>query len=121
MRQFFIGVPNDLVEAAKIDGCNYLGIFAKILLPLAKPALAAVAILSFMYHWNDYLGPLIYINSQNLYTVSMALANFTASYGGTPWNLLMAASVMAVLPCLLLFFVAQRYFIQGIVITGVKG
>lgn len=121
MRQFFMGVPTDLIEAAKIDGCNYLSIFGKILLPLAKPALAAVAILSFMYHWNDYLGPLIYINSSDLYTVSMALANFTASYGGTPWNLLMAASVVAVLPCLVLFFVAQRYFIQGIVITGVKG
>lgn len=121
MRQFYMSIPNALIEAAKIDGCSYLGIFTRILLPLAKPALAAVAILSFMYHWNDYLGPLIYINSQDLYTVSIALANFTASYGGTPWNLLMAASVMVVLPCLVLFFVAQRYFIQGIVVTGVKG
>jgi multiple sugar transport system permease protein len=121
MRQFYMGVPNDLIEAAKIDGCGYLRIFGRILLPLARPALAAVAILSFMYHWNDFLGPLIYLNSQDLYTVSVALANFTAAYGATPWNLLMAASAVAVLPCVVLFFLAQRYFIQGIVITGVKG
>ena len=121
IRQFYMGVPNDLVEAAKIDGCGYLRIFIRVMLPLGKPALAAVAVLAFMYHWNDFLAPLIYLNSQDLDTVSVALANFTAAYGATPWNLLMAASVAAVLPCAALFFIAQGYFMQGIVITGVKG
>ena len=84
IRQFYMGVPNDLVEAAKIDGCGYLRIFIRIMLPLGKPALAAVAVLAFMYHWNDFLAPLIYLNSQDLDTVSVALANFTAAYGATP-------------------------------------
>lgn len=121
MRQFYMSVPTDLVDSAKIDGCGYLRIFLWIMLPLARPALAAVAILSFMWHWNDFLGPLIYLNSPDLSTVSVALAGLTSRFSGTPWNLLMAVSVAAVLPCMVVFFTAQRYFIQGIVITGVKG
>lgn len=121
MRQYYLGIPNDLLEAAKIDGSGYFRIFSQIMFPLARPAVTAVAVLSFMHHWNDFLGPLIYLNSEELYTVSMALANFTATYGSTPWNLLMAASTIAVLPCVLLYFFAQRYFMQGIVVSGVKG
>lgn len=121
MRQFFMTIPRDLDDAAEIDGCNYFGIYRRIMLPLAKPALATVAIFSFTYNWNDYLAPLIYLNSQGNYTVALGLANFIGRYTVTPWHLLMAASLTAVLPCVLLFFFAQRFFIQGIVVTGVKG
>lgn len=121
LRQFFMGIPRELDEAAKIDGCGYFGIFRRIILPLSKPALAAVAVFSFVFHWNDLLGPLIYINSSAKYTVSLALQSFTGAYGIAQWNLLMAAALVSSLPCLILFFVAQRYFIQGIVVSGVKG
>jgi len=121
LRQFFMGIPRELDEAAKIDGCGYFGIFRQIILPLSKPALAAVAVFSFVFHWNDLLGPLVYLNSSSRYTVSLALQIFTGSYGFAQWNLLMAAALVSSLPCLLLFFVAQRYFIQGIVVSGVKG
>lgn len=121
LRQFYLSIHQDLIDAARIDGCSFFGVWWRIFLPLSRPALTAVAILSFTYHWNDYLGPLIYINSQPKWPVSLGLAGFTASYGGTPWHLLMAASVVAVLPLIIIFFFLQRYFIQGIVITGVKG
>lgn len=121
LRQFFLTIPKELDDAAKIDGCGFLGIYWRIILPLAKPALATVAIFSFTGVWNDLLGPLIYLNSNEKYTVALGLANFTAQYGATPWHLLMAASTVFVLPCLILYFFAQSYFIQGIVITGVKG
>ncbi len=121
MRQFYMTIPRELDDAAEIDGCGYFGIWRRIMLPLAKPALATVAIFSFTYNWNDYLAPLIYLNSQSNYTLSLGLANFMGRYGQTPWQLLMAASLMTVLPCVLLFFFAQRFFIQGIVVSGVKG
>jgi multiple sugar transport system permease protein len=110
-----------LDDAAEIDGCSYFGIYWRIMLPLSKPALATVAIFSFTYNWNDYLAPLIYLNSQSNYTLALGLANFIGRYSVTPWNLLMAASLVTVLPCVLLFFFAQRFFIQGIVVSGVKG
>lgn len=121
LRQFFRGIPTEMNDAARIDGCGYLGIWWRILLPLSKPALACAAIFSFTYNWNDFLGPVIYLSSPSKLTVSVGLANFMHRYGATPWNLLMAASIVAVLPCVLLFFTAQKYFIQGIVVTGVKG
>lgn len=121
LRQFYMTVPREMDDAAEIDGCSYFGIWRRIMLPLAKPALASVAIFSFTYNWNDYLAPLIYLNSMNNYTLSLGLASFTGRYGTTPWNLLMAASLVTVLPCVLLFFFAQKYFIQGIVVSGVKG
>lgn len=121
LRQFYLSIHQDLIDAARIDGCSYFGVWWRIFLPLSRPALTAVAILSFTYHWNDYLGPLIYINSQEKWPVSLGLAGFTAAYGGTPWHWLMAASVVAVAPLIIVFFFLQRYFIQGIVITGVKG
>jgi|Deesub1362A_J573_1020465.scaffolds.fasta_scaffold02773_6 multiple sugar transport system permease protein len=121
LRQFYMSIHQDIVDAARIDGCSYFDIWWRIFLPLSRPALTAVALLSFMYHWNDYLGPLIYLSTTEKLPVSVGLANFTAAYGGTPWHWLMAASVTAVAPLVVIFFFMQRYFIQGIVITGVKG
>lgn len=121
LRQFFMTIPIELDDAAKIDGCGYLGIYGRVLMPLTKPALATVAIFGFMWNWNDFMGPLIYLNSRDKLTVSLALSRFTGMYGMTAWNLLMAASLVVALPCLVLFFFTQRYFIQGIVITGLKG
>ncbi len=121
LRQAFRSVPAELDEAAKIDGASYLTIWWRLILPLSKPALAAVAIFSFMFHWNDFIGPLIYLNSDDLYPVSLGLQQYTAAFGGTQWNMLMAASLVAVLPCLIVFFLAQRYLVQGIMIGGVKG
>jgi multiple sugar transport system permease protein len=121
LRQFFRGIPRELDEAATIDGMGYPGIFAKIILPLSKPALAAVAVFSFVFHWNDLLGPLVYLNTTSKYPVSLALQSFQGAYGYAQWNLLMAMALVSALPCLILFFVAQRYFIQGIVVSGVKG
>ncbi|HEY8741757.1 MAG TPA: carbohydrate ABC transporter permease [Chloroflexota bacterium] len=121
LRQFFLSIPSEMDDAARMDGCGYFGLYWRILLPLSRPALGVVAIFTFLGNWNDFLKPLIYLNTQGHYTVALALQNFTADYGMTPWNLLMAASLMALLPCIGLFFLAQRYFIQGVVITGVKG
>lgn len=121
MRQFLMTLPREMDDAARVDGCGYVGLYWNIALPLSKPALGVVAIFTFIGTWNDFLRPLIYLNSSSLYTVALALQNFTADYGMTPWHLLMAASLSALAPCILLFFVAQRFFIQGIVVTGVKG
>lgn len=120
-RQFFMGIPRELDDAARIDGCGYFRIYSQIVLPLSKPLLGIIAIQSFMDTWNDFLAPLIYLNSSTKYTVALALANFTADYGMTPWNLLMVASLTALLPCIILFFIGQKFFIQGITITGLKG
>jgi len=121
LRQFYMTIPIELDDAAKIDGCSYLSIFSRIILPLTKPALATVAIFSFMWSWNDFMDPLIYLNSRDKLTLTLALNRFTGMYGMTAWNLLMAASLVVALPCFVLFFFAQRYFIQGIVVTGLKG
>src|SRR5690606_15926978 len=121
LRQFFMTVHKELDEAALIDGCSYFGIWWRVLLPAAKPALLTVALFTFTAHWNDLLGPLIYINSYEKLTLALGLANFRAMYGATPWHLLMAASIVVVAPCLLVYGLSQRYFMQGIVITGSKG
>ncbi|KKI89751.1 sugar ABC transporter ATP-binding protein [Bacillus sp. SA1-12] len=120
LRQFFNTLPKDLFEAGRIDGCGELRAFWSIALPLCKPALASAAIFGFMFRWNDYLGPLIYLNSETKYTLSIALSSFTSQFTIPPWHLLMAASLIAVLPPLLLFFFAQKYFVEGIVVTGIK-
>jgi multiple sugar transport system permease protein len=88
---------------------------------MSQPVLVAIAILSFMYHWNDYMGPLIYLNSTEKIPLSVGLANFNEAYGGTPWHLMMAASLIAVAPLVLIFFALNRYFIQGVVVSGIKG
>lgn len=120
LRQFFMGIPRELDDAARLDGATNFRIFWEIILPLSKPALAAVAIFSFQFHWNDFFEPLIYLHSNDRYTISLGLRFFQGSYG-TQWHLLMAASVVAMAPMIVLFFFAQRYFIQGIVVSGVKG
>jgi ABC-type glycerol-3-phosphate transport system permease component len=120
LRQFFRTLPNELSDAARIDGCNDLQIYARIIMPLAKPALATVAIFTFLFSWNDFIGPLLYLSSPENFTVAIGLATFR-SVMRTRWDLLMAASTAMILPVVLLFFFAQRYFIQGIVMSGLKG
>lgn len=121
LRQFFRTIHKDLDDAAIIDGCSHFGIFWRIILPLSKPVLGVVAIQEFIWRWNEFLRPLIFLHSTRNFTVAIALQNFRVAYGGTPWHLLMAASLVALLPTILVFFFSQRFFIQGIVITGVKG
>jgi len=124
LRQFFLTIPRTFDEAAEIDGAGSFRILRVILLPLCTPALITVAILSFLRHWNDFLEPLIYLNSPDKLTLSLGLRYFLVSptEGGEPKDhLLMAAVLMAALPCVLLFFVAQRYFVRGIVMSGIKG
>ena len=121
LRQFFRTLPVDLNEAARIDGCSEFGIFVRIILPLSKPALSVVALFTFMAVWNDFLGPLVYLQDQQQYTLALGLQTFQSQHEGTEWNLVMAASVLILLPVLLLFFVAQRTFIEGIATTGMKG
>jgi multiple sugar transport system permease protein len=121
LRQFFRTIPMELSEAAKIDGCSEWRIFRDIVLPLAKPALAVVALFTFMGTWNDFLGPLLYLQDQSQFTLGLGLQNYQSQHGGTQWNLLMAASTIVVGPVIVLFFFAQKQFIQGIAITGIKG
>lgn len=121
LRQFFRTLPADLNEAARIDGCSELGIFLRIILPLSKPALAVVALFTFMAVWNDFLAPLVYLQDQQQYTLALGLQTFQSQHEGTEWNLVMAASVLILAPVLALFFVAQRTFIEGIATTGMKG
>ena len=119
LRQFFITVPQDLDDAAKIDGCSPWLAFWRIMLPLAVPSLAALSIFTFLHSYNEFFEPLIYLNSSKLYTLPLALSLFTDE-SGTEWHLLMAASVMATLPLLLVFFAAQKRFMEGIALTGLK-
>ncbi|SRR5579883_1217805 len=120
MRQFFLTLPIEIEDAAKIDGCGYFRIFWSIALPLVKPAVIAISVFSFLYNWNDFLNPLIYLQSPEHFTLPLGLAALQSQYQ-THFELIMGGSVIAALPCILLFFVCQRWFIQGIVVTGVKG
>ncbi|HTL30241.1 MAG TPA: carbohydrate ABC transporter permease [Tepidisphaeraceae bacterium] len=119
LRQFMKTIPPELEDAAKIDGCGFFGIYWRIILPLMKPALAAVAIFTFMSTWNDFMGPLIYINDQRLYPLSLGLFEFRTEHGAD-YGMLMAASTLMTLPVVALFFLAQRYFIEGVTLTGMK-
>ena len=124
LRQFFMSIPRDLDEAAEIDGANSFRILWQILVPLSMPALTTVAIFSFLQHWNEFIQPLIFLNSPEHFTVSLGLRYFQTTPGdpGEPKeHLLMAAAVIASIPCVLLFFAAQRFFVRGIVMTGIKG
>ncbi len=121
MRQFFITLPTELEEAARIDGLSRLKIFWTIALPLSKPALAAVAIFTFLHSWNSFLEPLVFISSRELFTLPVALVNFTDAYGGEMWNVQLAASTMSAIPVLIVFVIAQRHFIEGLAHTGLKG
>jgi multiple sugar transport system permease protein len=120
LRQFFLTIPDDIGEAARIDGCGEWGIFWRIMLPLSRPALSVVALFSFMWAWNNFLGPLLFIQRPDQYTLALGLQAFQSAQGGTDWNLLMAASMLVMLPVLILFFLAQKTFIRGIATTGLK-
>lgn len=119
LRQFFLTVPRELDEAAMIDGASPLVIWWKILLPLSRPALITVTLFSFLGHWDDFMGPLIYLNSMEKYTVSIGLRMFQDMFG-SQLELIMAASLIHILPTIVLFFFAQRYFVKGIAMTGLK-
>jgi len=119
LRQFFLSIPQDLVEAARLDGASYFGIYWRVMLPLLKPSLIAVAILEFQAKWNDFAGPLIYLNRQELYPMALGLQSFKTQFE-TQWALLMAASVIFTIPMIGLFFLFQRFFIEGIATTGSK-
>ena len=120
MRQFYTTLPFDLDDAARIDGCSILGIWWRIAMPLTKPALTACGIFTFTATWSDFMGPLIYVSSKNKLTLALGLMYFRGPHV-SDWHYLMAASTLAMLPMVILYFFAQRYFIQGIVFTGVKG
>jgi multiple sugar transport system permease protein len=120
LHQFFKTIPVEFDEAAFVDGANYPQIIAKIIIPVAKPALAVVAIFSFLNSWNDFMGPLLYLNDQAKFTLSLGLKMFLSMFRAE-WNTLMAASTLAVVPLVALFFMAQRYFIEGLTMGGVKG
>lgn len=121
MRQFFIALPVELEEAARLDGLGRLGIWWRICIPLAKPALSAVAILTFLASWNLYLEPTVYITSPELFTLPQALTRYTDAYGGEMWNTQLAAATMTVVPVLVVFLIAQKQFVEGLAHSGLKG
>lgn len=123
LRQFFMTIPKDLDDAARVDGANSLRILWNILVPLSRPALATIAILQFLSHWNDFLGPFIYLNNRNLFTMSIGLRyfqNVPEQLGEPKEHLLMVTTVIMTIPAIIIFFAAQRYFVRGIVMTGLK-
>ncbi|MDZ4717410.1 MAG: carbohydrate ABC transporter permease [Roseiflexaceae bacterium] len=120
LRQFFMSIPRDLDEAARMDGASIWQIFTRIILPLSRPALATVAIFAFIGNWNNLLDPLIYIRSQELYTLALGL-NLFRGQNFTAYNQLMAVSILTIMPVLVVFFVAQKLFVQGVALTGMGG
>ncbi len=120
MRQFYLGIPNDLSEAARIDGLSEYGIWARIVLPLAKPAIATLCIFTFVNTWNDYMGPMIYLTTDTKKTIQVGLRRFIQAYSAD-YNLIMAASLCSLIPVSVVFLFLQRYFIEGIATTGMKG
>ena len=119
MRQFYMGIPDSLVEASKIDGAGYFQIFFKIMVPLSVPALMAQGVLGFVGGYNDYFNPLIYLQSSDLYNLQVALRSFAGVYSSEP-NVVMAGTLIALIPTLVLYFIAQNYFVEGIVTSGIK-
>ncbi|MCC6320334.1 MAG: carbohydrate ABC transporter permease [Phycisphaerales bacterium] len=120
LRQFFMTIPRELDEAATIDGCSSWRTFWRVILPLSRPALAVVALFHFIYVWNDFVGPLIFLTNRDQFTLALGLQLYQSQAGNTPWNLLMAASTMVVAPLILLFLLAQRTFVQGVASEGLK-
>lgn len=121
LRQFLIRLPEELSDAARVDGASEFRIFWRIILPLARPAVAVVALFQFIGSWNDYFGPLVFLNDKHLFTISLGIANMQASYGFSNFAWIMAATCMSILPIMVLFFFAQRTFIEGIALSGLKG
>ncbi|NMA85130.1 MAG: carbohydrate ABC transporter permease [Epulopiscium sp.] len=119
MRQYLLSVPDSLLEAARIDGAGEWKLFSKIIMPIAKPVLAVLTIFSFMWRWNDFLWPLLVINDPNLYTVQLAIANFTGQFS-VDWNSLLAMAVVTMIPVLIVFLIFQKQFVRGMVISGMK-
>ncbi len=120
LRQFYKGIPKELSESAIIDGATHIQIFVKIMLPLTKPAIITVALFTFMATWNDYFGPLIFLSNPDHWTLAIGLRAFQTQFGGR-FDLMMAASILIMLPTLIIFFLAQKSFIEGITFTGIKG
>lgn len=120
LRQFMLGIPEELSEAAKIDGCSEMKIFTGIIMPLCKPGLATLTVFTFNYMWNDYLAPMIYLDNDKLKTIQLGLASFRTTYK-TEYGLLMAGSVCALLPILIIFCSAQKYLVEGVAHSGLKG
>jgi len=120
LRQFFMSIPRELDEAARIDGCSTWGIFWRIILPLSKPALGVVALFHFIFVWNDFLAPLVFLSDRDQFTLALGLQLYQSQAGNTPWNLLMAASTLVILPVLIVFLFAQKAFVQGIATQGIK-
>lgn len=121
MVQFFRGLPRELDDSAKMDGCNSFGILVKVLLPLSKPAMFSAGIFQFVWTWNDFFNSLIYITSVKKFTVMLGLRMSLDNSTSVSWNQVLAMSVVAVVPCIVIFFIAQKYFVEGIATTGIKG
>ncbi|HEV2072314.1 MAG TPA: carbohydrate ABC transporter permease [Thermomicrobiales bacterium] len=123
LRQFMLTIPQDLVDAARLDGASYLRIYWAIMLPLVRPAIVAVAIFEFNAKWNDFMGPLIYLNNPDRYTLALGLQSLKSNFAelGTQWSLLLTASVIFTIPMVIVFFLFQRYFMEGLAHTGIKG
>ncbi len=120
IRQFYMGIPNDLLEAARIDGLSEYGIWAKIMLPLSKPAIATLCITSFVNEWNDFMGPLIYLSDDKLKTLQLGLRLFIGQFSAD-YQLIMAASIISLIPVFIMFISVQKYFVEGVATTGMKG
>lgn len=120
LRQFFMGIHHEYIESAKIDGAGHLRIFTRIALPLVRPAVATYAILRFIWTWNDYQNPLIFLRSDHLFTIQLAMQKFT-TINGEFYSLIMAAAVSAIIPLLIVFIIGQKSVIEGIALGGVKG
>ena len=120
MRQFYMGIPDSLCEAARIDGMSEFNIYSRIMLPLSKPALATLTIFTFVATWNDYLGPTIYLKSESKKTIQIGLQRFIGQYS-SEYGLIMAGSVISLIPVLIMFLLLQKYFVEGIATSGVKG
>ena len=120
LRQFFRGIPEELADAARVDGASEFLIFLRIVLPLSKPILAAITVFTFLWAWNDFLGPLLYLNNPENFTLALGLQDFQGQRN-TEWNQLMAASVVFTVPIIIAYFFAQRTFVEGIKLTGTKG
>ncbi|WP_202867527.1 carbohydrate ABC transporter permease [Kribbella pittospori] len=121
MRQFFITLPAELEEAGRVDGLGRFGLFWRICLPLARPAVGAVAIFTFLHSWNLYLEPIVFLSSKSKFTIPQALTQYVDAYGGPMWNTQLAAATLSALPVLIIFVLAQRQFVEGLAQTGLKG
>ncbi|KHL97425.1 sugar ABC transporter ATP-binding protein [Paenibacillus sp. IHB B 3415] len=119
LRQFYLSIPRDLDEAAYVDGASHGRIFISIIIPLTRPALVVVGLFTFLASWNDFLGPLVYLNSESKYTLALGLQQFKGMYAAE-WHLMMAAATVVLAPAIIVFFIGQRYFIEGITLTGIK-